>query len=724
MADYNLPTAGSNDGPSESEDQQQFYEVGRLRRQYYDYLGVKMREVEEQKEARRYYHGAQWTDKEVQALKRRRQPVVTYNRIVRKIDAIVGLAERLRQDPKAFPRNPNGQEGADVATAVLRYALDHVDWKSKSPRAARFAAIEGLAGVELDIAFGDHGDPDIDLHLVYVDTFFYDPRSIDDGFTDARFMGVSKWVDVDQAKELVPDRAEEIDGLVESGTDLTPNSDREITWVNTSAKKVRLVDHWYIKDGKWCWCLYIGSVVMMEGVSPYIDERGKTFPKFVMFSNGVDHDGDRYGFARNLKSPQDEINHRRSKALHILNARRIISEKGAVDDVEKARAEWAKPDGWIERNPGKEVAPDLSAQLDMKGHVELLQEAKNEIENFGPNPALIGQGIEDSSGRAIQLLQQAGIAELGPYLVSWRTWKIRVYRAIWNIVQRYWTAERWIRVTDDQGLAQFVQLNGVGLDQFGHPAIVNAVGSLDVDIILDEGPDNINMMADSYSTLLALIQGGTQIPPEILIELAPLPNDVKQQLIKKMTAPDPAKEAAKQVALQGEQAKTEKTKADANLSTAKAMKTLHDGHLDARAALLAPPRITDAGEAVPAMPAAQQAPNGFGPIPGATPAGSTDVPPNVPAPPAPSPVTVNLDANNALGNAMMPLMQGVNQNSQAIAAAIASMQDLAQGLHGAVHGIHHAANGIHDAARTIAAPTELLRDPKTGRAVGARKVMT
>jgi hypothetical protein len=109
------------------------------------------------------------------------------------------------------------------------------------------------------------------------------------------------------------------------------------------------------------------------------------------------------------------------------------------------------------------MEPDQSAIQDFKGQLEMLQEAKNEIENFGPNPALIGQGLEDSSGRAIQLLQQAGIAELGPYLSAYKNWKNRVYRDIWNIIQRYWTSERWIRVTDDQNLAQFFQINKLRL---------------------------------------------------------------------------------------------------------------------------------------------------------------------------------------------------------------------------------------------------------------------
>jgi hypothetical protein len=282
--------------------------------------------------------------------------------------------------------------------------------------------------------------------------------------------------------------------------------------------------------------MYIANVMMKQGVSPFIDEKGKTFPRYRMYSASVDHDGDRYGFVRNLKSPQDEVNHRRSKALHLLNTRRVVSEKGAVDDIEVARSEWAKPDGWVETNPGLKMEPDQSAMQDFKGQLEMLQEAKNEIENFGPNPALIGQGLEDSSGRAIQLLQQAGIAELGPYLSAYKNWKLRVYRDIWNIIQRYWTSERWIRVTDDQNLAQFFQINKKEIDEYGRPAIVNAIGSLDVDIIIDEGPDAVNMQGDSMMVLQSLGPQFMSQFPDIALELSPLPNSVKKPMLDKIKA--------------------------------------------------------------------------------------------------------------------------------------------------------------------------------------------
>src|ERR1700761_3077439 len=135
-------------GPSSSGDSKKgdkgYWDVGRCKKAYLDYLFNKTQEIEEQKSARRYYHGSHWTEKQIKALRRRRQPVVTFNRIGRKIDGVVGVIERMRQDPKAYPRTPEHEQGADLATAVLRYVLDEEEWKAKSPEVARDAAIDGL----------------------------------------------------------------------------------------------------------------------------------------------------------------------------------------------------------------------------------------------------------------------------------------------------------------------------------------------------------------------------------------------------------------------------------------------------------------------------------------------------------------------------------------------------------------------------------------------------
>jgi hypothetical protein len=274
-----------------------------------------------------------------------------------------------------------------------------------------------------------------------------------------------------------------------------------------------------------------------------------------MFSAFVDHDADRHGFVRDMQGAQDEINQRRSKALHISNSRRLILEKGAVNDVETARREWARPDGVLEINPNMSAKPD-DTQADLAAQLSFLQEAKQEIERIANVTPSVGQGDapKNLSGRAINLLQQGATAELGPFVIGYRDFKLRVYRAIWFAVTRFWQAERWIRVNDDQGLAQFIQINGVDVDQRGIPVVVNAVGQIDVDIILDEGPDVINMMADSFDILLGMAQAGMQVPPEVFIELSPLQSSVKASLLQKMQAAQNNPQAAQMAQIQAQMA--------------------------------------------------------------------------------------------------------------------------------------------------------------------------
>lgn len=560
-------------------DEGKYWPLGRCRKSYLDYLYNKNQEIQEQKEARRYYHGSHWTEAQIKEFKTRRQPVVTFNRIGRKIDGVIGLLERLRQDPKAYPRTPKEEQGAELATAVIRYVLDEQEWKAKSPEVGRKAAIDGVAGVEIVIEQGDQGDPEIGFDIVEPDSFFYDPRSFRADFSDARYMGVGKWMDMDAALEMFPDKADQIKEIASYNSDLSSNPDREKRWFTEVGSKrlVRLVEVWYKHDGKWCYTIFTGFNILTEGESPFVDNKGQTFCKYIMFSSNIDHDGDRYGFVRNMKSAQDEYNFRRSKALHMLSSRRIVLAQGAVQDIETVRREWARVDGTVvvqSEDVNKGIKTDDQSN-DFAGQLQLMENAIQELENYGPNQALVGDQT-NQSGRAIQLLQQAGIAELGPFILQYRGWKLRLYRAIWSAVKTFWTSERWIRVTDDQAVKNFIAINQQGVDQAGQSVVMNPIGDLDVDIIIDEGPDVINMQADSYDTLAILAGKGANIPPQVLIELSPLDFTIKKKLLGYFSQPNPAQEMAQKLELEGKAAENEKTKSETvkNLADARASQML------------------------------------------------------------------------------------------------------------------------------------------------------
>lgn len=565
------PRRDADDAPKRS--------IAKLKKDFTNSVGNKYAENREAAELERYFHGVQWTTEQLKTLSERGQPPVTFNRIKRKINTICGIIEKMRQDPKAYPRNPQRQaeDGAEIATKVLRYALGW-NWNDISTEVARKCAVRGISGVECVLVQGDQDDPELEWDIVDQRDFFYDSHSVKEDFSDARFLGTTKWVAIDEAIEKWPENAEELQDYVD--TDPVVEYDRgderwQISWTDKDRKRVRLVDHWYKIGSQWHYAIYCGTVLLEFGESIYFDERKRSQHKYEMLSYEVDQDGDRYGAGRDLKSPQDEVNQRRSKALHQLSSRKIIADEGAVDDVDLARREYSRADGWVVKNPGKEIIPeDAAAQAVVQGNMELLAEAKAEIDTYGPNPGLIGVDIPADSGRAVQLLQAAGIAELGTYMQGFKQWKLRVYRKTWNTVQKVWTEPRWIRVTDDENLAQFIQVNGWEKNPVtGQVEILNQLAALDVDILIEEGPDSVTTMADTFDTLVAMGKGGGQIPPEMFIELSPLPSSVKQRILQQLAVaqqPKPMDQQAMMLQLQLLQAQVAEMQGRAQKNVAQA----------------------------------------------------------------------------------------------------------------------------------------------------------
>lgn len=563
----NNPDEDKRDRIPALEDDEMFLPVRTLRQQYLDYLDSKVDEIEEQKDSRRYYHGVQLNAEQHRILKARHQPVQIWNRVGRKINGIVGIIERNRSDPKAEGRDPKSEAGAEIATQSIRYVLDANQFKDAlNPIVLLQAGIEGIAGVQVVLAQGDKGDPDIGLHWVIGDEYFYDPRSYQFNFKDNRYEGIAKWLDLDAGIEMFPDKRGDLEGLFQGDSDLTTNSDREVKWIISTEKRLRMVEHWYRYKGRWCWAFYCANTLLDQGVSPFKDDKGNSESSFEMFSAAIDQDGDRYSFVRNFKGPQDALNQGKSKTLALANSRRIQAEKGAVDDVEIARREAARHDGYLETNPGKAFKVD-DTHPDIAAFASFTDDAKKELDGFANAniASLGGPGVAQLSGKALELLREPGMAELGPFVLGHRAFKLGLYRKIWNSVQRHWTAERWIRVNSNEKVAQFIQLNGLDEDEWGRPTIVNAVGSLDVNIVLDTGPDIISMMEETYDTLKGYPPG--TFPPQVLIEMNPnLPRTEKDRILKMMAPqqkpPDPAAEMVKHLHMEGLAGKNAKTAAE------------------------------------------------------------------------------------------------------------------------------------------------------------------
>jgi hypothetical protein len=558
-------------------------------------------------QARDYYDGKQLTPEELQALAQRKQPPVISNRIKPKIDALLGFEKKQRTDPKAYPRTPKHEAEAEGATDAIRFVCDQNRFQAIRSEAAESMLIEGIGAATVTAAKAKDGQIDVKLNHVPWDRFYFDPHSRKRDFSDAAYVGVVLWMDEEDALADFGDKAQVLAACYENADKDTTYGDRpKLQWGDQKRKRVRVLQPRWREKGVWMTATVCkGGYLRDPQKSPYLDENGTPECDLIAVSAFVDRENNRYGAVRTMISPQDEINKRRSKALHLLNARPVIAEKGAVENVEQARREINRPDGYVEVN-GDMRFEVIENQALVSGQFELLQESKAEIDASGVNPAIEGD-LQAPSGRAQELITQAGLAEQAIAFDALRDWSWRVYRAAWHRIRQYWKEERWVRVTDDERNLKWVGINRpvtAGEEQLkqaqaqGAPPevlqqmqqqfaadpmmqrvarIENGLAELDVDLILEDGPDTLTIQSEQYGQLVELKKADpNSIPSEAIIEASSLRN--KDAILEKMKQRGIPPELQKQMEEQ------QKALQDCQQQLQQAQQKLADKGLDAQKA--------------------------------------------------------------------------------------------------------------------------------------------
>jgi len=423
---------------------------------------------------RDYYDGKQWSPEEIKALKKRRQPVVTKNRIAKKVNTVIGEEIRKRIDPQARARTDQHIDSARVATDALRYVEEQQRFDDARTSVFKNVLVEGYGGafknVEIDEE-DESSDPVHTLDHVQWDRLFYDPKSRAANFSDAKYMGMVLWMDIDDAISEYPEMARELKENINSDrsssttrtTDDTPRN-----WSDHSERRsrVKIVEMYFKNGDDWYRSDFTDGTDLRDIERTYLlDEKGRnSVCPLVMASCYVDKEGFRYGVVRALRSPQDILNKSASKAMHLANVSRVIAERDAILDTNKFRTELARPDGVALVEKGRLVDGTIKVQDGAQlapAHITMMQVAQQDIDGIGPSSSNIPGLPESASGRALIARQQAASLEMGPAFDELRKWTRRIFEIDWLCIRQFWTEEMWLRVTDDRNLDgyRFVGIN-------------------------------------------------------------------------------------------------------------------------------------------------------------------------------------------------------------------------------------------------------------------------
>lgn len=551
-----------------------------VREQFEEYADGTIEARAKAEKCRAYKDGNQYTDEERATYKKRKQPCITDNKIQDKCDTLFGIEKQQRTDPKAFPRNPSDEKSAEAATDSLRFVADQSTYKQTCRKpAVDNLMVEGLCAGQVIVEKRKGQYAKICIEHIRWDRLYYDMHSLKEDFTDKTYCGYFTWMDFEQAKEEWPGKADALDASFSAESAAGPDRslDDKPRYVMTVRKRKRLqvFKHYFVKGKKWheaVWCK--GGWLEEPKPAAYKDEHGQPACCIELQALYRDADGAPYGVVQRYLDLQDEHNKRRSKMLHLLNAKRVTTRKGEVEDIAKLRAEVHKPDGVVE------VMGDISQirvednLAEAEGQWRLLQQTDQSLSQIGPNAAIEGNS-GSISGVAKARDQQAGSLSISPLFEALDSWEMRIYRQAWNRVRQYWTAEMWIRVTDDEEKVKFVALNQPilqgdlmaeqlkaqdippeqkaamiqqiaadprsqmpALDAKGKPMKKNNVGEMDVDIIIDRGQDTVTVQQEEFAILVEIAKGRPEIPFDVLLEMSQLRPTTKKKTLDRMKGAD------------------------------------------------------------------------------------------------------------------------------------------------------------------------------------------
>jgi hypothetical protein len=426
-----------------------------------------------------FYHKIQWTKDEINELRDRGQAPIVFNRVAKKLNYLFGMELENRTDPKCLPRTKAHDDDVRAATDALRYVHDAEDLPSVFSSCWEDLLRVGIMGVicQLQQQQQTEGMPqgryEIDVRHIFWDRLFADPHSRRKDYSDAAFKGFFTWHDVDKAVEVyrnVPGVVENFEEILRAANDMgrwggtTDDIPNMALWYDHDRNRIRTIEKYYEgPDGNWYVCHFTsGGLLARPQLTGYIDENGTHICPLVMDSCNVDRNGNRYGLIRNIKDPQSILNKSHSKTMHLLSMDRTIAEEGAVESPEEFQSERSRPDGFAIVNP--DVLKDARIQTESgiqlaQSYVQVMQDAKSEIDSTGPDAPMIGAGA--TSGRQVQLQQSISSIEIRPFQERLHVMRKAIYRRIWLGIRQTWTDEQWLPLTDssEENGYRFVGIN-------------------------------------------------------------------------------------------------------------------------------------------------------------------------------------------------------------------------------------------------------------------------
>lgn len=511
--------------------------------------------------------GDQWKPEDIVVLEDRGQAPLVFNLIATTVRWVTGTEKRTRVDYRVLPRKKDSRKDAESKTSLMKYVADVNKEGFHRSKAFEDTVTVGIGWLEDGIRSDPMDEP---LFARYESwrNMWYDPLSIEPDMSDARYVFRVKWIDLDIAQAMFPDRAAELKIEAENVTNpIQMAEDRQfdnpylyadagigslgdvdnVLGVGTR-ERVKLIECWYripcqcqvIRDDghkpyngaiykkgdpvhEWAvengaslydavkmqvrCMIFAGKTVLQDKDSPYWHNK---FPFTAIFAYRKGRNNAPYGLVRGLRDPQEDLNKRRSKALQLLSTRRVIADEDAVSDWDELYDEVSRADAVIRKKKGSDLQIQENAAFAQQHVVMMDQSARYIQEVGGVTDENLGRQTNAISGKAIESRQNQGYTTTSDLFDNLRlAIQITGERRL-SLIEQFYDDEKTLRLTGERGRQQFVDINAQDVD----PITLTAA-----DFVVDEQDYRGTVRQAMFDSILEM---STKLPPEVGLKLLTL----------------------------------------------------------------------------------------------------------------------------------------------------------------------------------------------------------
>lgn len=536
-------------------------------------------------ESEKFYAGEQWKKTDKDTLEKNDRAALTINEIESKIDLLSGYQRQNRSDMRFYPVEDGDGRIADIINVVVKNITDQNDYEFSETDAFEDAAITGRGNLHCYADYSKNIKGDIVIEHFPWREVRMGPHRKKDG-SDCEYLIKDKWFSLGKAKQLWPDKAEEItadfalynqveDHIVYAHDQFANSENAQpsdmSSFVNIAKKEIRVLECERKEFKRIPIAVDVKNDFYMnlEGLSKTGVSAIKTIPELriiekpeskvrrhvtaamvlleddyldeedfsILSLYAKKRDDNWWGKVEGVKDPQKEINKRHSQLIDIVNK---VATYGFIYDsgtfpskeaMEKFKAGISKPGYVLEVNnvnsPPKE-SQGVKFPTELANVISLDSQKIKEIMNI--NLEMAGMARASQSGIAIVEQKRQGLIGNEFLFDNLNAMKKKLGRKLVRLIQKVYTPERILRILMNRNAQKPVDVGGKPLSQYDPKEILALLKNADLmkyDLTVGESAFNPTTRMANFVIWSELAGRGVGVPPAFLLDLSDLPEKDK-----------------------------------------------------------------------------------------------------------------------------------------------------------------------------------------------------